>query len=185
MIEIETTQYLLSLIAGSFFVLTHLTHGWGTFEAQHIAAPIFIIYNIIDIIIGKYWQTNITYLIHHMSIIILGIYFYTLDEFTTEQYLISYYISMGEISSIFNNVRWFYYETEWQIHMNFLFAISFIIFRFISNIGLINYAWQLEDNLGSNLVKSTTIVYTLLNLYWGTKISRKLLGISKFGFNLK
>jgi hypothetical protein len=176
--EVEIAQYLLSLVTGSFFIITNIIHGWGSFEAQKIAVPIFILYNVVDIMMGKYWQNNILYLIHHISIIILGIYFYNLkEEFTDEQYAISYYISLGEVSTIFNNIRYFYSGTFWHYQTNLLFAISFIIFRSISNIGLINYSWQYGDGIdfGSKLIQTITVVYTLLNLYWGYKISQNLI----------
>ena len=172
--EIQITQYILSLIAGSFFVITNALLGWGTYDAQIIAIPPFVIYNIMDIFLAKYWKTDKLLLIHHIFVILLGSYIYFLDGFSHDIYMISYYISLGEISTIFNCLRWFYYGTTWEYRSKIAFASAFLICRPISNIGLLKSLREIKNPTSSKIIGVATTIYTFLNIYWGKLIIKKL-----------
>ena len=172
--EIQITQYILSLIAGSFFVITNALLGWGTYDAQIIAIPPFVVYNIMDIFLAEYWRTDRLLLIHHIFVILLGSYIYFLDDFTNDIYIISYYMSLGEISTIFNCLRWFYYGTAWEYQSKMAFALAFLICRPISNIGLLKSLPEIEDPTSSKIFRAAATIYTFLNMYWGGLIVKKL-----------
>lgn len=172
--EVQISQYLLSLISGSFFVLNNLIFGWGTYEAQKIAVPPFVLYNLLDIFLAKYWRTDPLLMIHHTFVIILGSYIYFLNGFTDDIYRISYFMSIGEISSIFNSLRWFYYGTEWEVSSKISFALAFLFFRPISTFGLLKALPDIEDPSSAMIIKPSAYAYTALNMYWGYLIFKKL-----------
>jgi len=179
--ELQITQYVFSLISSTFFVLSNILLGWGTLEAQQIAAPVLCAYNALDIFLGQHWKTDILMLVHHSVALVTASFIYLLNEntFTPEIYQISYYVSLGEISTIFNGLRWFYYGTRWELGTKLLFAVAFLIIRPISNIGLfmvIRDFYQAESfSFSFYLLTFSCLVYTCLNIIWGRLIVLKML----------
>jgi hypothetical protein len=177
---IETTQYLLSLVSGSFFVICNLMVGWGTFEAQRLAIPVLTLYNVMDIMLGRYWDNDKLMCVHHSAVVAFGSFIYLLnaESFTDELYQISYWASLGEISTIFNCLRWFFYGTEWEAISKIAFGTVFLIVRPISNIGLLGVIDDFYESegpsLGYYLFLMSCLIYTSLNLHWARLIVLKM-----------
>jgi len=154
--------------------------GWGTFEAQRLAVPVLTFYNVIDMILGKYWQNDKLMCVHHSAVVGVGSFIYLLnnESFTYEHYLISYWASLGEISTIFNCLRWFFYNTEWETISKITFGTIFLIIRPISNIGLLSIVDDFYEINGPSLsfyiFLISCIIYTSLNLHWAHLIILKM-----------
>jgi hypothetical protein len=185
----QITQNLVSTISASFFVIINLMQGWGTFEAQRLGVPVLIVYNTFDIFIGQYWKYDRLLLLHHLAVIAFGSYIWYLDGFDDLLYRISFWFSIGELSSILNSVRWFFYNTEWEKQSKMAFAIAFLFVRPISNIGLLNVVsdfrnqliiWENQPDIydgyyfGYKMLLLSSAIYTGLNMFWGSLIMKKI-----------
>ena len=190
--EYQITQNLVSTVSASFFVIINLMLGWGSYDAQKLGIPVLIGYNIFDIFMGRYWKNDKLLLLHHLAVVAFGSYIWQLDHFDDLLYRISFWISLGELSSILNSIRWFFYGTEWEKHSKMAFACAFLFIRPISNVGLINVLYDFRNQLiswenlnvcqsgindnylfGYKMLFLSTTIYTGLNLYWGGLITNK------------
>ena len=116
---IELTQYLSGFINATFFLLTNAIIGWGTYPAIRITLPVLIAHNTFDTILGKYWKTDKTLFYHHLLAIFLCTYMYQIDGYKTNTYEIIWWLSLSEINSFLNCIRWFYKGTQIQHHLHY------------------------------------------------------------------
>ena len=160
---IELTQYLSGFINATFFLLTNAIIGWGTYPAIRITLPVLIAHNTFDTILGKYWKTDKTLFFHHLLAIFLCGYMYQIDGYKTNTYEIIWWLSLSEINSLLNSIRWFYKGTQIQHHLDLLFAVSFLIIRPLSTYKTFTPMYNSPDYL---YLMTCWSIYATLNTYW-------------------
>jgi len=161
--EIKIAQHLLGFLNSSHYVLINLSMGWGSFITLRYTIPMFISYNIIDTFLGQYWKKDKIMLLHHFLSLSACKYASTFDSFTPNQYLLSYWLSIAEISSIFNCFRYFFRDTKWEAPLDITFVTSFLIFRSLSVYKTFTPIYNLPN---FRYVFLFWLIYTSLNCYW-------------------
>jgi hypothetical protein len=166
-----------SLVNSMFIVLINSLYGWGSIESCNIFITSFILYNITDLVFniilynGKI-QNDV--LLHHISFISAGLAYkwYSSDPIFMENapYIIKWLI-MGEISTIFNNIRILYSKTKYRVPTSIAFALCFWIVRGYSTIfGFIDLMSMSHYRYISLAIMS---IYAYLNISWGYLIFQK------------
>jgi len=169
------TQYVLGLISTSIFCFGNYMLGWGSYEAQMVVGPPFLVINCLDTVLGRYWATDPPMLIHHGFTVWGTAYGLSLDHFNNLVYPLSYWLSLAEISSFFNNLRWFYRTTKYKMIMDQIFGSVFLVSRFLSTYG----CWRVlleeghDDRTRMMLGGIIVLPYTILNAHWSYLIVRK------------
>lgn len=160
--ERETAQNLLGLLSSSFFFYGSLVLGWGSYEAVQAIMPMFLFHNIADTILGEYWNDNKILLLHHTTSSVISICIMKMTSFSTTDYYLGYWLSMLEISSIFNCARYFYKGTSWQKYFDISFGLSFIIFRPLAIYKTYGPAYEADNYIYYPL----WLTNTFMNTYW-------------------
>tara|TARA_B100001964_G_C14235052_1_gene602001 strand:- start:2012 stop:2578 length:567 start_codon:yes stop_codon:yes gene_type:complete len=174
--ERKIAQYLLGFLNSSHYVLINLSMGWGSFSTLRYTIPVFIGYNIIDTLLGQYWKKNKIMLLHHFLSLSACKYALTFDSFSPNQYLLLYWLSTAEISSIFNCSRYFFRDTKWETPLDIAFATSFLILRPLSVYKTFTPIYNLPY---FRYALPFWLIYTGLNGYWIYAIFKKSKRIKK------
>lgn len=157
-------------------VINQIAFGWMTPISITASAPIYFGHNIFDLIIGRIPEKDIFGTIHHIVSIILG-YYYLKNMNSLNQNHINFtkYLVLSEISSIFNNGRYFLYNTAYRDHSKILFGLSFLIVRPISIAGSGYYLLQLYKQNDFSLKYFLPLWSSLafLNTYWCYLVVKK------------
>ena len=162
---IETSQYLSSFINSSFFLITNLIVGWGTYPAVIQTVPVLIGHNILDTLLGQYWKNNKAYLFHHILALGLCAYLYSIETLSPGVSDMVWWFSFAEINPFINSLRHFFKETPLSSSLDIIFALSFLIVRPLSSYKSFDSAYNSPPDDFKYLFPAWC-VYTTLNLYW-------------------
>lgn len=177
---LRITQYVLSLISSSFFCIGNYMIGWGSYDGGQMIVRPFAAITAVDTLLGRYWETDIPMFIHHLFAIAACIYAMTLEPENFSEFYVkmSSYLSLSEISTIFNSIRWFYRGTWAKTHADRVFGLAFLIIRGISTYGCIHTLVTDKDHdatTKAGIGLGIVLPYTILNTYWGGLIIKKIL----------
>ena len=165
-------QTWYSFVFTGIIISCNIIKPWASIDAVRLVIPFVIFYNTTDIVIGwHYYKTKgKIYILHHLMLIFGVIYIYfNLDNYDQMSGLVKW-STVGEISTIFNNIRILSKGKSFENTSKIMFAGSFLICRTLMTIGLIVNSVNNENKF----LLPVSITFSALNVYWSYEIVKMM-----------